>query len=330
MKDNNPEISIIVPVFNSENYVKSFISCVFSSQNMPEFELIFVDDGSSDRTVDIIKHQLKLHSNIKIYTQKHLYQSEARNLGIKHARGKYLSFLDVDDEFSSDFFQKMVAAIDGKKLVISGIYRVINMDKKINESTSSIQKSSTKSDMINQYLTHRVEMDSGVWNKLFKTEIIKKEKMWFVNKNFLEDTLFVFKYLTKIEPNDVGYINEPIYFYKRNDNTTTTIFQKDMDELAKKFVFEIKNALDKCEINARAKQTLVANVQLRTFTYVLHRHILDDASWDSGRQKEFCDRYLLKTNNQANVSTKYRMSMVLAYRLPLLYRYLYKTFKRNR
>ena len=71
MKDNNPEISIIVPVFNSENYVKSFISCVFSSQNMPEFELIFVDDGSSDRTVDIIKHQLKLHSNIKIYTQKH-------------------------------------------------------------------------------------------------------------------------------------------------------------------------------------------------------------------------------------------------------------------
>lgn len=104
---NSPMVSIIVPVYNAEKYLKECIDSILA-QTYSDFELICVDDGSTDSSLGILKNYQKKDKRVQVYTQKNQYAGIARNNGLAHASGKYVLFLDSDDFFEKTLIEKTV------------------------------------------------------------------------------------------------------------------------------------------------------------------------------------------------------------------------------
>ena len=100
-----PLISVIIPVYKVEKYLRRCVDSVLA-QTMTEIEVLCVDDGSTDSSLDILHEYAAKDSRVTVYTQDHQFAGAARNLGIKHAAGKYLLFLDADDIFDPQLVAK--------------------------------------------------------------------------------------------------------------------------------------------------------------------------------------------------------------------------------
>ena len=96
--DYTPKVSVIIPVYNVEQYLRECLNSVIK-QTLKEIEIICVDDGSTDNSLDILKEYAEKDHRITIITQKNLHAGVARNAGLSIAKGEYLSFLDSDDFF---------------------------------------------------------------------------------------------------------------------------------------------------------------------------------------------------------------------------------------
>ena len=108
---NSTTVSVILPCYNGEKNLKQCINSV-RNQTLKEIDIICVDDGSTDSTVDILKELQKEDPRIVLIQQKNAGAGAARNVGLDRATGKYLSFLDADDFFEPDMLEKSVAAAE--------------------------------------------------------------------------------------------------------------------------------------------------------------------------------------------------------------------------
>ena len=99
-----PAVSIVMPVYNAEEYLKQTIDSLLV-QSMKEIEIITVDDGSTDGSLEMLKKYAQEDKRVKVYTQKNKYAGVARNKGLKHARGEYVLFLDSDDFFEPELVE---------------------------------------------------------------------------------------------------------------------------------------------------------------------------------------------------------------------------------
>ena len=101
-----PALSIIIPICNSEKTIKKCIDSIIC-QNNEDLEIIIVDDGSTDNSIDIIKKYQVLHSNIKYYYKSHTGVADTRNYGIKKANGDYIFFVDSDDYIDENLIKQL-------------------------------------------------------------------------------------------------------------------------------------------------------------------------------------------------------------------------------
>lgn len=122
-----PKISIIIPVYNVEKYIKKCLESL-ANQTMQDFEVIIVNDGSKDNSEKIIENYIKSHPKIKInyYKKENGGLASARNYGVKYAKGEYLSFLDPDDFIDKDLYQKLEVYMDKKIDMIKFKMKTIN------------------------------------------------------------------------------------------------------------------------------------------------------------------------------------------------------------
>ena len=116
-------ISLIVPVYNAEPYLHACVDSLLA-QTLPDLQIILVDDGSTDGSLTIAQAYAKQDKRIEIYRQTHAGQSAARNLGLSHAQGDYIAFVDADDSIDPDWCQKHLDAISGVDYVQSGYTRL--------------------------------------------------------------------------------------------------------------------------------------------------------------------------------------------------------------
>ena len=100
------KVSVIIPVYNAEKYLRQCLDSVLG-QTLKEIELICVDDGSTDRSMEILLEYASKDKRIRVITQKNGGPGKARNTALPYATGKYISFLDADDWFEQDFLEKM-------------------------------------------------------------------------------------------------------------------------------------------------------------------------------------------------------------------------------
>ena len=100
------KLSVIIPVYNVENYLRECLDSI-TSQTVKDIEIICIDDGSTDNSPKILKEYQKKDSRIKIITKENGGQASARNLGIKKAQGEYIAFIDSDDFIESEMLEKL-------------------------------------------------------------------------------------------------------------------------------------------------------------------------------------------------------------------------------
>lgn len=112
---NGPLLSIVIPAYNAEKYIKNCIESI-TSQNIDDYEIIVVDDGSTDNTIPIVEELTKSNKKIKLYKQNHKFAGAARNLGISKACGKYIHFVDADDWLEPNCYSIVLKDIITKKI----------------------------------------------------------------------------------------------------------------------------------------------------------------------------------------------------------------------
>lgn len=219
------KISIIVPVYNVEKYVEKCINSLLN-QTLDDIEIIIVNDGSTDKSKDIILKYLS-YKKIKYFEKQNGGLASARNYGLQIASGEYIAFLDSDDYVENDMYEKLYnkAKKEDADMVECDFWWEYPTYKKIDKR----KKYKTKEDMLKR---PRVV----VWNKLYKKSIIDENKIRFPEGLIFEDLEFFFKfmyYATKI-----SYIPEPKVHYVQRENSILSSGNKNED------IFKILNNIE--------------------------------------------------------------------------------------
>ena len=202
-----PKLSVIVPVYNVEKYLSRCLASLIN-QTLDNIEIIIVNDGSTDKSDEIIREYKKANNNIIYVTKENGGLSSARNFGLIYATGEYIAFLDSDDYVDRNIYKKMY--------------------EKAKETNSDY----VECDFIWQYEDHQ-KIDTGyrytnkkemfekarvvAWNKLIKRELIVDNKLEFpVGLNY-EDVEFFYKLLPHIER--FAFVEEPLVYYTQRPNS---------------------------------------------------------------------------------------------------------------
>lgn len=202
-----PLVTIIIPVYNTEKYLKECLNSVIN-QTYKNTEIIIINDASTDNSLTIIKKFIDSRFNIRLINHsKNLGVSISRNKGLDLANGEYIYFLDSDDFIRFDTIEKMITlAIDYNVALVEANYKKILINHKNifkNKNTSVLINIEENKDFIQNHL-------GMVWNKLYKKELI--DKLRFPKNLRYEDNAFIYPLLTKV--NKVVITTEILYFYR--------------------------------------------------------------------------------------------------------------------
>ena len=207
------EISIIVPVYNSEKYIKRCIDSIIK-QTYQNFELIIINDGSTDNSLKIINDNYSKYKNIKIINQTNSGVSKSRNKGIEIAKGKYICFVDSDDYIDSNLIYNLLNQNNDYDWILSGIYDY-NENKLIKQI--KYKDNSLNLNDINDFIIfHSQPLLTSPVAKLYKRDIIIKKQLKFnVDLSFGEDRDFNYRYAQHIDK--IKLISSIGYYYEQNN-----------------------------------------------------------------------------------------------------------------
>lgn len=208
-------ISIIIPIYNVEVYLDRCLRSV-QSQTYTNFEVIMVDDGSTDRSADIAILYAESDARFKYIKQSNSGQGSARNTGLKNALGDYYCFVDSDDYIHPNYLSKLFNAITetNSDISVCSVERVFDNGRIIDYTITNQDKASIITD-INKYL---ISASFSVWNKLFKSYLF--EDLLFPEGIKYEDFALmprVYERASKIVT-----IEDKLYYYYYRQNSTTT------------------------------------------------------------------------------------------------------------
>lgn len=215
-----PLHSIIIPIYNVEHYLNQCIDSILCQDYIP-FELILVDDGSTDGSSIICDEYAQRDNRVKVFHLKNGGVSKARNYGLEKAQGAYISFVDSDDFVSKDYLKVIGQAIKGEPDLITFNYiRWINSDK---QETGRFRLSEGTYQEINKLYNEAICLEVvslSVWCAIFKRSIITAYQLRFnENMKTCEDFMFSLNYYQHIQ--NFSAINTPLYFYRENLNSAT-------------------------------------------------------------------------------------------------------------
>jgi glycosyltransferase involved in cell wall biosynthesis len=213
-----PIISIIVPVYNTEKYLHKCLDSILC-QSFYDFELILIDDGSKDSSGSICAKYAKIDERIKVVHKENEGVSQARNLGIEMAKGKYIAFVDSDDFIEPDMFNLLYMIIKdyNADIAVCGFYKI---DEKYNNVLyDEIQRLNTEK-ALSLVLNYYNEFSPSVVNKLFNKNLIVKHRIRFNRQITMgEDLLFTCKCIYHSSKIVQSYSAK--YHYRKNDSSAT-------------------------------------------------------------------------------------------------------------
>lgn len=200
------KISAIVPVYNTEKYVGHCIDSIIS-QTYSDWELILVDDGSMDGSLDILKSYAKKEPRINIIYQENAGPGIARNSGIAKAIGEYIVFIDSDDVIKPDYFEKL--SKETADVVFIDIDQVDESFNMLHKEYMSTYKSLSKNDFLRYQMTGKI-LWGGV-RKAVKSELLQKNKIGFTEHKVGEEAIYSFLLMYYAE--SISFIEGSVYEY---------------------------------------------------------------------------------------------------------------------
>ena len=233
-------ISIIVPVYNSLGTLDTCITSILS-QKFEDYELLLVDDGSSDNSLELCREYATIDRRIRVFHKENGGVSSARNFGIEKACGKYLFFMDSDDYISPQYLTHMINMIIkyGDQIQpITAVRQFTQEDEVRQVNHNPIRKRRfTRRDIVKLYLEGLL---NPPWNKLFQRETIIEHNIRFPEEISLgEDLLFNIAYVRVSGMKSFIVMDDVHYYYRQGSN----------DSLSRKFYenyFEMQNEQYKC------------------------------------------------------------------------------------
>ncbi len=208
-----PTVSIIVPVYNAENYLKRCVDSILS-QDYRDFELLLMDDGSSDGSPEICDTYGRADSRVRVVHKENTGVSDTRNQALDMARGTFVQFLDSDDWIVPEATRLLVRSMEeyGCDMVISDFYRVAG-ERLAQKGDIEEDKVMTRQEFAACMIENPADFYYGVlWNKMFRRSIIEKFHIRMdTSLSWCEDFLFNLEYIRHAE--SFYALQVPIYYY---------------------------------------------------------------------------------------------------------------------
>lgn len=218
-----PLLSIIIPVYNASKSVKKTASDILS-QSFKDFELILVDDGSTDKTISVLRGIQSKDKRVVVLSKKNGGPSSARNAGLKRAKGKYIQFFDADDRIPKGALEAVVSSMEntGSDMVVSGWQIDLWVKDELVQGykTITFQEQEVRGNLedIKKHVLRSIGTDGrlyNLWNKLFRADIIKDNYLQFNDQiRFGEDVIFALEYFQYVS--QINYISDVTYRYQEN------------------------------------------------------------------------------------------------------------------
>ncbi len=223
------KISVIVPVYNTEDYLERCLNSLIT-QTIQDIEIICVNDGSSDGSLNILKKFERKDARIKVINQPNLGVSSARNNAMKIAQGEYIGFVDSDDWVAKDFYEKLYdAAITYKCDIACG--EMLRHTKNGYKSFSGVKKLKVYKKTTDKYRACNIPRKCYTTNKIYKRELLLKYNCYFVVGRTFEDITWTHITIDKL--GELITVPKAIYYYECNPNSITESFssvqQKDLE-----------------------------------------------------------------------------------------------------
>ena len=214
------KISVIVPVYNAEAYLERCVKSILQ-QTCTHFELILINDGSSDSSGQICDYLADQYENIKVYHIENAGVSNARNVGIQLATGAWITFVDSDDFVTNDYLATLASAVEGGNVgfVIAPLHHIKNgIVTDLPPYSGRKELWSTEETMKELLMTTKTSFFPVA--KLFKRDLLADGK-FNIDYHLAEDALFLTELLLKTRCSSV-FIDKPIYYYDHREGSATT------------------------------------------------------------------------------------------------------------
>lgn len=243
MMDNRGLISVIVPVYNVEKYLRECIDSVLR-QTYTNFELILVDDGSKDLSKNICEEYARNDSRIKVLEKENGGASSARNLGMTVAEGEYIYFLDSDDWIVEEAFEKLLEIIESSdaEVVFFDAYSIDEDTGKVATTHYSHKKAyqSNSGYQLMEELIVNKDFHVAPWLFFLKKDLLDRTKLKFEEGIIYEDMIFTYKLFC--EAQNVMYLPEYLYYRRyREDSVMTSKVKVKNFESALKVYYKVHN-----------------------------------------------------------------------------------------
>ena len=255
-------VSIVVPIYNSEKYLRETIQSVIN-QSYSDFELLLINDGSTDCTMDILS-EIK-DKRVKVINKKNTGVSDSRNVAINIAKGEYICFLDADDCYSEYYLERMIhiATENDADMVVCNYMPFHNKPVFNMENFEPIYVA-TSEKLIKQGLL------TSVWTKLIKKSVIEKYSIRFdTNMTFGEDLFFCWKVF--LASKKVWFINEKLYGYRMSDNSATSKYHPNLYQKYKNQFSELKKFGEVVQKNDEYEMDVFFTTRMKSFLKMIIR-----------------------------------------------------------
>ena len=299
-----PRISVLVPVYNAENYIVSCLQSL-SKQTFTDFEIICIDDGSKDNSLCILHDYAKQETRLRVFCQDNAGVAATRNRLLVTARGKYVAFVDADDWVEATYLEKLYQAAEQSKAEVTKC-----LFKQFNQQLQRFEKPTFLSDFyINSFNSPLKRLRAGradamVWGKLYLSNYLRTNKISFLEGEVAEDlgfSVIAFYYASRIT-----MVTDALYVYRRGMDGAITangskmtigslhnclylceelvkhgnVPKEVMDQLVKYVIWDVCR-MRKLPVMIRRKQDLLMNKALNR----LHEYLELCSKWGQLRLK---------------------------------------------
>ncbi|MBN2883455.1 MAG: glycosyltransferase family 2 protein [Clostridia bacterium] len=268
-------ISIILPVYNAEKYLKRCLDSLLE-QTYHDFEIVAVDDGSTDKSVGILKEYGKADSRLRVFKMTRGNVSLARNFAISKIHGKYVTFIDADDWCESNYLMALVSSMESSRSDMSACGCSEISGKKVIEryledfEPNLLEKEKSSGGLMAFFAENSVL--SACWSKMYKARIICENNIRFSEKAIVNsDIIFNLEYL--LYCGHVSFIRMPLYNYVKYSSSLSAKRDPDAVNTIKKVIDEKMRVLGKSSLPATVVESALTQWRFRILAFSCYREM---------------------------------------------------------
>jgi glycosyltransferase involved in cell wall biosynthesis len=285
-KNMSNQISIIIPVYKiREDLLRNCFKSV-RGQSYKNWEVILVDDGSPDNCGEICDEIANLDDRFKVVHQPNQGESVARNTGLAHSTGNWITFVDPDDWVEPDWMESLYSAIDktDSDIILYDYWREFKNNSKLECFSHTSQRCEGKSleelrngpffkliqdGTVNPYAV------SGVWNKIYKKSFLEEKKLQFIpGVKRATDRLFNAKALQCTDK--ISYLHQPFYHYRCSGDTITNRYNPNIVSMTKVELNGLAEIIEQFHLSEKTRDYLTARTCTRIYSclrlYIFHNN----------------------------------------------------------